>query len=99
MLKHLAYATAISLLLSAGVAGGALAAEAKGKLQSIDQAKHVLILDNGQHFTLGEGVSTNGLRPGSEVTVSYQEKGGQRVATGIKLDNAAGGAPGGAKMK
>ena len=64
-----------------GLAGVANAEEASGKVVSMEGG--VLILEDGTSFTISEGVSTEGLQPGMEVTVSYEDQGGERVATGV----------------
>ena len=43
----------------------------------------VLVLEDGTTFTIGEGVSMEGLEPGTEVTVSFEEQDGMLVATEV----------------
>ena len=64
-----------------GLAGVANAEEASGKVVAMEGG--VLILEDGTSFTISEGVSTEGLQPGMDVTVSYEDQGGERVATGV----------------
>ncbi len=64
-----------------GLAGIASAEEANGRVASMDST--MLVLEDGTAFTIAEGVSTQGLQPGTEVTVSYEEIDGQKVATQV----------------
>lgn len=63
----------------------AQADEAGGKISMVDQATSTIVLDDGTAFILSEGVSMEGLEPGAEVTVSYEEKDdGSLVANEVK---------------
>jgi hypothetical protein len=64
---------------------GAHADEAAGKVAAVDAG--TLILEDGTTFTISEGMTTEGLEPGTEVTVSYEEQDGTLVATGIAPSN------------
>jgi Cu/Ag efflux protein CusF len=66
---------------------GAQADEAAGKVALVDPNTGSITLEDGTIFTIGEGVSMEGLEPGTEVTVSYEEKDGQLVATGVAPAN------------
>jgi len=81
MRKTLAVLSVLSILGSAGVA---LAEEAMGKIQAVDPATRTLTLEDGSSFILGEAVAIDALQPGSDVTVSYEEKDGQKTATEVK---------------
>ncbi len=59
--------------------------EAAGKIAAADAG--TLILEDGTTFTLAEGVSMDGLEPGTEVTVSYEEQDGQLIATEVAPSN------------
>jgi len=63
----------------------AYADEAAGKVASVDA--QTLILEDGTTFTISEGVSVEGLEPGTEVTVSFEEQDGQMVATEVAPSN------------
>jgi len=64
---------------------GAHADEIAGKVAAADLT--TLILEDGTSFTIGEGVSMEGLEPGAEVTVSYEEQDGSLVATEVTPSN------------
>ena len=67
----------------------AQADEVKGKVAAINTTTGVLLLDDGKTFTIAEGVNMEGLEPGTEVTVSYEEQvnNNQRVATEVAPSN------------
>ena len=69
---------AVAFALSMGIAQ---ADEASGKVASVDS--QTLILEDGTTYTISESVSVEGLEPGTEVTVSYEEQDGQMVATDV----------------
>lgn len=59
--------------------------EMKGTITQVDAAQGVIILDSGEQFRLAEGVSTEGLTPGTEVTVSYEVRdNGEKVVDQIQ---------------
>lgn len=74
---------ALSALALFAFLASASAGEVSGMIESIDQAQGTFVLDEGSTFTLGEGVSMEGLSPGDEVSVSYEEENGKRIATGV----------------
>jgi Cu/Ag efflux protein CusF len=80
MRKTLAVLSVLSIL---GSAGAALAEEAMGKIQAVDPATRTLTLEDGSSFILGDAVAIDSLQPGSDVTVSYEEKDGQKTATQV----------------
>jgi hypothetical protein len=82
MNKLVAPFAALAFALSIGVAQ---ADEAAGKVATVDS--QTLILEDGTTFTISEGVSIEGLEPGTEVTVSYEEQDGQMVATEVAPSN------------
>ncbi len=80
MNKILGTLTAVALF---GFTSLASAEEISGKVAGMDAASGVIQLEDGSIYTVGDGVSLEGLEPGTEVTVSYEEKDGQNVATQI----------------
>ena len=64
---------------------GAHADKAAGKVAAADST--TLTLEDGTTFTIGEGVSMEGLEPGTEVTVSYEDQDGTLVATEVAPSN------------
>jgi Cu/Ag efflux protein CusF len=79
MNKLVAPLAVIALALWATVAQ---ADEVTGTIAIVDS--YTLILEDGTVFWLNEDVSIEGLQPGAEVTVSFEEKEGQVVVTEVK---------------
>ena len=82
MNKFIAPVAALAFIFSAATA---FAEDAAGKITAIDASS--ITLEDGTVFTIGEGVSMEGLEPGTEVTVSYEEMDGQKVAKEVAPSN------------
>ncbi len=82
MRKLLAIVPALVFALALGVAN---ADEAKGKIKEVSKDKTWFSLADGSKFSIAAGVSMEGLKAGSEVTVSYEMKDGKKVATQISM--------------
>ena len=80
MRKLLTALSGLALLLAVGIAK---AEDAKGIVKEINIAEAYVLLEDGNKFILAEGVSMEELKAGDEVTVSYEMKEGQKVATGV----------------
>ena len=83
MKKLIASLAAATWLMAAGAA---MAEEAKGTVQAMDVDTRLIMLDNGDTFRVVEGTPMADLKPGDEVTVSYEMQGGEKVALDIKLE-------------
>ena len=83
MKKLIASLAAATWLVAAGVA---CAEEAKGTVQAMDIDTRLIMLDNGDTFRVVEGTPMADLKPGDEVTVSYEVQSGEKVALDIKLE-------------
>ena len=68
-------------------ASSAFAEEAAGKIAAVDETTGTVVLEDGTAFAIQDGVSMDGLAPGTEVTVSYEDQGGLLVATEIAPSN------------
>lgn len=64
-------------------AGAASAEEANGKIEALDPGSGIIILDDGQTYTVAEGVSIEGLQPGDTVTVSFEIAGDVNKAMAV----------------
>lgn len=84
MRKTLGAIVALALI---GLANAAFAGEASGTIVDTDMQTRTIRLDDGSTYMLSEGVALESLRPGMEVTVSYEEKDGQNTATEVKPAN------------
>ncbi len=78
MNKLVAPIAALAYVFSAAISH---ADEVVGKIAGAEST--YLILDDGTIFTIAEGVSMEGLEPGTEVTVSFEEQDGMLVATEV----------------
>lgn len=72
---------ALAALAMLGFAAVAHAAETSGRIISADS--NMLVLEDGSAYALAEGVSVEGLQPGTLVTISYEEQNGQKIATAV----------------
>lgn len=67
-----------------GLAGAAYAADMTGAIKSLDAAKNMVTLDNGNSFDVAKGVSLSAFKVGEKVTVTYTQSGKMMDATAIK---------------
>jgi hypothetical protein len=74
---------AVLLLAAAFVPVVALAADIEGKVQSVDTSERTFTLENGTKIWLADALSVDDIKPGAEVTVSYEERDGKPVATSV----------------
>lgn len=77
MHRAILYPIAAFLLMT----GSALAATTPvtGTVTSVDPAKKMVWLDNGQSYLQGRGVEMMGLKPGTKVTLYYDIRNGRKV--------------------
>ena len=80
MKRLFAAAAAAALFVSAG---SAFAEEADGTIITVDPATSIIILDDGQTYSVAEGVSIEGLQPGDTVKVSYEVQDNKNVVTAV----------------
>jgi Cu/Ag efflux protein CusF len=76
----------ISAIAAAAIALSATCAAAEeisGRVLEIDREAQTLTLDNGATFTISEEVSLEGLTAGQEVTVTFEQRDADKVATEI----------------
>jgi len=67
------------------IAGTALADESQGKIKMVDPAAKTLVLEDGTMYQVGDNVAIDSLKPGQEVSVSYETKDGQHLANEITV--------------
>lgn len=77
------FATAVTLTLA--LLGAAEAADVQGKIKSVDTSEKSFVLEDGTKVWVGEGVSMDQLKEGSDVKASYTEKDGKNVATSVEV--------------
>ena len=81
MQKAIVGALVFTLALT-GVAG---AADVQGKIKAVDPTEKSFVLEDGTKVWVGEGVSMDTLKEGSDVKASYDEKDGKNVATSVEV--------------
>ncbi len=69
-----------------GTASVASAEEATGTVEGVDLQSRMIVLDDGTVFAVTEGIALETLRPGSEVTVSYEESDGQKLINNLTIE-------------
>ena len=78
MSKTLGIVLALLLVVSAGAAW---AGDVEGKVQSMDTNDRMVVLEDGTKLWIAEGVSIDGLKEGSKVKASFEERDGKNVVT------------------
>ena len=78
----LAVVLAALLALSAG---GAWADDIQGKVQKVDTAERMFVLEDGTQVWVAEGLSMDNLKEGASVKASYEERDGKKVATSLEV--------------
>ena len=82
MNKIVSTASAVALLALSSLP--AFAAQASGKIASVDATAKTVTLDNGQMFDLSSSVDAASLKPGEQVTITYeQSSNGKLTASNI----------------
>ena len=67
-----------------GAASVAYAADATGKIKSLDTTKDMVTLDNGSSYWTPKSVKLSDFKVGQKVTVSYTKAGDKMDVTSIK---------------
>lgn len=79
MLQGAVLTTALLTLASAAVA-----AEATGKIKTLDMAKAMVTLDNGSTYIAPKSTKLSNFKVGEKVTVSYNKSGDKMDVASIK---------------
>ena len=67
-----------------GAASIAYAADATGKIKSLDTTKDIITLDSGSSYMAPKGVKLSNFKVGEKVTVNYTKAGDKMDITSIK---------------
>ena len=67
-----------------GSASLAYAADATGKIKSVDMTKDMVTLDNGSSYMAPKSVKLSDFKVGQKVTVSYSKAGGKMDIMAMK---------------
>ncbi|MBI4588663.1 MAG: DUF1344 domain-containing protein [Candidatus Rokubacteria bacterium] len=82
MKKVLGVALAMLLVVSAG---GVWAGEVGGKIQKVDPADRIFVLEDGTQLWMAAGLSMDALKEGASVKVTYEERDGKKIVTGFEI--------------
>ena len=74
-----------AVALTVAVSGAALAADVEGKIKSIDTTEKSFVLEDGTKVWIGDSVSMDNIKEGSDVKASYEDKDGKNMATSIEV--------------
>lgn len=80
-MRSLTGALAAVLMLSTA----AFAAEAEGKIRSVDREKLTITLDNGNSFKLPGEFDVEAIKEGMVALIAYEKQGDQNVITDMEL--------------
>jgi len=82
MKKVLGVALAMLLVVSAG---GVWAGQVGGKIQKVDPADRIFVLEDGTQLWMAEGLSMDALKEGASVKAAYDERDGKKIVTGFEI--------------
>ena len=82
MKKVLGVALAMLLVVSAG---GVWAGQVGGKIQKVDPADRIFVLEDGTQLWIAEGLSMDALKEGASVKAAYDERDGKKIVTGFEI--------------
>ena len=70
---------AVAVVLALSMA--AWAGELEGKIQKVDPADRMFVLEDGTQVWVAEGVPMDKLKEGKTIKASYEERDGKKIAT------------------
>ena len=76
---------AAAMMLSTIVSTGAFAAEAEGKVKSVDRDNLTITLDNGSSYKLPGEFDVEAIKEGMLVLLAYDKVGDQNMITDMEL--------------
>ena len=82
MRKVLVIAVALLLVLSVA---GAWAGEIQGKIQNVNPADRMFVLEDGTRLWVAEGLSVDTLKEGASVKATFEERDGKKVVTNFEV--------------
>jgi len=74
---------AVAVVLALSMA--AWAGELEGKIQKVDPADRMFVLEDGTQVWVAEGVPMDKLKEGATVKASYEERDGKKIATTFEV--------------
>ena len=76
---------AVVLAAAVSFAVVAWAEEVQGKVQTVNAAERMIVLEDGTQIWVAEGLPLENLKEGVTVKASYEERDGKKVATIIEI--------------
>ena len=84
-MRSLIGALAAALMLSTIVSTGAVAAEAEGKIATVDRDNLTITLENGNSYKLPGEFDVDAIKEGMQVLLAYDKVGDQNMITDMEL--------------
>lgn len=84
-MRSLTGALAAALMFSTMFATGALAAEAEGKIATVDRDNLTITLENGNSYKLPGEFDVDAIKEGMQVLLAYDKVGDQNLITDMEL--------------
>ena len=84
-MRSLIGALAAAMMLSTIVSNGAFAAEAEGKVKTVDRDNLTITLDNGNSYKLPGEFDVEAIKEGMLVLLAYDKVGDQNMITHMEL--------------
>ena len=78
----------LAVVLAAAVSFAVVTAwaeEVQGKVQQVNAAERMIVLEDGTQIWVAEGLPLENLKEGVTVKASYEERDGKKVATMIEI--------------
>jgi len=78
----------LAVVLAAAVSFAVVTAwaeEVQGKVQTVNAAERMIVLEDGTQIWVAEGLPLENLKEGVTVKASYEERDGKKVATIIEI--------------
>jgi hypothetical protein len=84
-MRSLTGAFAAALMFSTVISSGAFAAEAEGKVKSVDRDNLTITLDDGKSYKLPGEFDIDAIQEGMQALIAYDMVGDQNMITDMEL--------------
>ena len=71
--------------LAAAIVTAQAAESVSGVIEEVNIGEHEIVLEDGTALTLADGIDMKQLSQGKEVTVTYEMKGNEKIATSVEI--------------
>ena len=83
MKKFVSVLSGVALAVAIGTAQAA--ESVSGVIEEVNIGDHEIVLQDGTALTLADGIDMSELQAGKEVTVTYEMKGNEKIATNVEI--------------